>query len=451
MGVLRTTSHTPGAVLPVPCLTPAPALTRALALALVLVLTLLLAGPAAGQAPPPVPEPEQGEQGGQGEQGEPQAQESAQVRVQGTAQETAQRAAQRLTTNAAQGPGERIKDLASVGGVRANQLVGYGLVVGLDASGDQTSQVLFTIQSLNNMLQQFGITVPDNINPQLTNVAAVSVHADLPAFLKPGTRLDVTVSSIGNAGSLRGGSLLMTPLKGADGQVYAMAQGNLVVGGFGVSGDDGSSITVNIPSSGRIPGGATVEREVPSAFLQQERLALNLHRPNFTTAQRMAEAINTTFGAGAARPVDAVSVEVQAPADAGQRIAFLAALENLEVAPGSEPARVIVNSRTGTVVISNEVRVLPAAVAHGSLSVTISERPGVSQPGAFAGGETAVVPQTDIEVEQGDGRMFLFDSGVSLNEIIQAVNQVGAAPGDLVAIMEALKEAGALRAQLVVI
>lgn len=349
------------------------------------------------------------------------------------------------------GQTDRIKDLASVGGVRPNQLVGYGLVVGLDSSGDQTAQVPFTLQSLNNMLQQFGITVPDNINPQLTNVAAVSVHAELPAFLKPGTRLDVTVSSIGNAGSLRGGSLLMTPLKGADGNVYAMAQGNLVVSGFGASGQDGSSITVNIPSTGRIPGGATVEREVPSAFLEREYLMLNLHTPNFTTAHHMAEAINRTMGDATARPVDAVSVEVRAPVDPGQRIAYLSTLENLQVEPGSAPARVIVNSRTGTVVISSQVHVLPAAVAHGSLSVTITERPEVSQPGAFAGGETAVVPRTDIQVEQEDGAMFLFDAGVSLNEIVQAVNQVGAAPGDLVAIMEALKEAGALRAQLVVI
>ena len=346
---------------------------------------------------------------------------------------------------------ERIKDLASVGGVRANQLVGYGLVVGLDSTGDQTSQVPFTVQSLNNMLKQFGITIPDNVNPQLNNVAAVSVHAELPTFLKPGTRLDVTINSIGNSKSLRGGSLLMTPLKGADGNVYAIAQGNLVVGGFGVSGDDGSSITVNIPSSGRIPGGATVEREVPSAFLDAEFLMFNLHTPNFTTAHRMAETINNTMGEMTARPVDSVSVEVRTPVDPLQRIAYLSELENLELTAGTAPARVIVNSRTGTVVIGSHVRVLPAAVAHGSLSVTITERPEVVQPGAFAGGDTAIVPRTGIEVQQGSGRMFLFEAGVSLNEIIQAVNQVGAAPGDLVAIMEALKEAGALRAQLVVI
>ncbi|TCO76616.1 flagellar basal body P-ring protein FlgI [Chromatocurvus halotolerans] len=349
------------------------------------------------------------------------------------------------------GPTERIKDLASVGGVRTNQLVGYGLVVGLDRSGDQTAQVPFTLQALNNMIQQFGITVPSDIVPQLTNVAAVSVHADLPAFLKPGTRLDVTVSSLGNARSLRGGSLLMTPLKGADGNVYALAQGSLVVSGFGVEGQDGSSITVNVPSSGRIPSGATVEREVPSAILEKEYLVFNLHTPNFTTAHRMAETINDTLGPATARPLDAVSVEVRAPLDPTQRIAYLSELENLRVSPGTAPARVIINSRTGTVVIGSEVRVLPAAVAHGSLSVTITERPEVVQPGALAGGQTAVVPRTDIEVQEGDGRMFLFDAGVSLNEIIQAVNQVGAAPSDLVAIMEALKEAGALRAQLIVI
>lgn len=346
---------------------------------------------------------------------------------------------------------QRIKDLASVGGVRTNQLVGYGLVVGLDRSGDQTAQVPFTLQALNNMIQQFGITVPTDIVPQLTNVAAVSVHADLPPFLKPGTRLDVTVSSLGNARSLRGGSLLMTPLKGADGNVYALAQGSLVVSGFGVEGQDGSSITVNVPSSGRIPSGATVEREVPSAILEKEYLVFNLHTPNFTTAHRMAETINETLGPATARPLDAVSVEVRAPLDATQRIAYLSELENLRVSPGTAPARVIINSRTGTVVIGSEVRVLPAAVAHGSLSVTITERPEVVQPGAFAGGQTAVVPRSDIEVQEGDGRMFLFDAGVSLNEIIQAVNQVGAAPSDLVAIMEALKEAGALRAQLIVI
>lgn len=346
---------------------------------------------------------------------------------------------------------QRIKDIASLSGVRSNQLVGYGLVVGLDDSGDQTSQVPFTVQSLNNMLKQFGITIPDNVNPQLDNVAAVSVHAELPPFVKPGTRIDVTVNSIGNADSLRGGSLLMTPLKGADGQVYAIAQGNLIVSGFGISGQDGSSITVNVPSSGRIPNGATVERGVPGSLHLGKSLVFNLHTPNFTTAQRVAETINSLLGLGTARPLDAVSIEVQAPEQPEQRVAFISELENLQIEPGMPPARVIVNSRTGTVVIGNEVRVLPAAVAHGSLSVTITERPEVVQPEPFSEGQTAVVPRTDIEVLQEDARMFLFEAGVSLNDIVQAVNQVGAAPGDLVAIMEALARAGALRAQLIVI
>jgi flagellar P-ring protein precursor FlgI len=347
--------------------------------------------------------------------------------------------------------GERLKDLVSVSGVRANQLVGFGLVVGLDGTGDQTSQVPYAVQSINNMLQQFGITVPENVNPQLQNVAAVTVIAELPPFVKPGSTIDVTVNSIGNANSLRGGSLLMTPLRGADGEIYAIAQGNLTVSGFGVSGQDGSSITVNVPSTGRIPSGATVEREVPTSFLASETLLLNLHTPDFTTAHRVVEAINKVMGPGTARPLDSVSIEVQAPSDSSQRISYVSTLENLEVHPGEGPARVIVNSRTGTVVIGANVRVLPAAVAHGSLSVTITERAQVSQPGAFSDGETVVVPQTGIEVEEEGSRMFLFDAGVELNDIVQAVNQVGAAPGDLVAIMEALRQAGALRAELIVI
>ena len=346
---------------------------------------------------------------------------------------------------------QRLKDIALVSGVRSNQVVGYGLVVGLDDSGDQTSQVPFTVQSLNNMLKRYGVTVPDNVSPQLNNVAAVSVHAELPPFIKPGTRIDVTVSSIGNADSLRGGSLLMTPLKGADGQTYAIAQGNLVVSGFGVSGQDGSSITVNVPSSGRIPNGATVERQVPGSLDLGQSIVFNLHTPNFTTAQRVSETINSLLGLGTARALDAVSIEVQAPERVEQRVAFISELEGLKIEPGTPPARVIVNSRTGTVVIGQEVSVLPAAVAHGSLSVTISERPAVSQPQPFAEGETVVVPQTEIEVVQEDARMFLFEAGVSLNEIVQAVNRVGAAPGDLVAILEALAQSGALRAQLIII
>ena len=349
--------------------------------------------------------------------------------------------------------GERIKDVAAVAGVRSNQLVGYGLVVGLDGSGDQTSQTPFTVQSLQNMLTQFGITIPPGVNAQLKNVAAVAVHADLPPFSKPGQTIDVTISSIGNAKSLRGGSLLMTPLKGADGNIYAVAQGNLVVSGFGGDGADGSSVTVNIPSAGRIPNGATVERTVSSDFHTREEIVLNLHMPDFTTSNRLATLINTSLGAGTAKSVDAVSVHIRAPADPFQRTSFLAHIENLEVEPGQAAARVIINSRTGTVVIGAHVRVTPAAVSHGSLVVTISERPFASQPVApFSNaGETVVLPDSEVDVLQEESKMFLFQPGTNLDEIVQAVNRVGAAPGDLVAILEALKQAGALRAELVVI
>ena len=346
---------------------------------------------------------------------------------------------------------ERVKDLASVSGVRTNQLVGYGLVVGLDGTGDQTSQAPFTIQSIKNMLAQFGITVPPESNPQLKNVAAVTVHAELPPFSKPGQTIDVSVSSIGNAGSLRGGTLLLAPLRGADGEVYAMAQGSLIVSGFGVSGRDGSRIAVNVPSGGRIPGGATVEREVRSSFATAPTVTLNLNSPDFTTATRLAEGINRMLGTGTAAAIDAVSVQVLAPADPSQRIAYVSTLEQLEIQPGEAPARVIINSRTGTVVIGSNVRVLPAAVSHGSLSVTITERTEVSQPNAFGAGQTVEVPRSEIEIDQPKARMFKFEAGVNLDAIVDAVNRVGAAPGDLVAILEALKQAGALRAELIVI
>ena len=346
---------------------------------------------------------------------------------------------------------ERVEDLASVAGVRSNQLVGYGLVVGLDGTGDQTSQTPFTIQSIENMLAKFGVTVPSNTNPMLKNVAAVTVHATLPPFSKPGQTIDITVSSIGNATSLRGGSLVMTPLSGADGQVYAMGQGSVLVSGFGVEGKDGSSITVNIPSSGRIPNGATVERAVPSSFDSTPFVTLNLNTPDFTTAARLTEAINKLLGPDTAESLDAVSVRVRAPIEPSQRIAYVSTLERLEIDPAAPPARVIINSRTGTVVISSEVHVLAAAVASGSLTVTITERSDVSQPNAFSNGTTAVTPRSTLDVKQEKAHMFKFPAGVNLNEIVTAVNSVGAAPGDLVAILEALKEAGALRAQLIVI
>ncbi len=346
---------------------------------------------------------------------------------------------------------ERIKDMAQVQGVRTNQLIGYGLVVGLDGTGDQTSQAPFTVQSLKNMLAQLGVTVPSTVTPQLKNVAAVSIHAVLPAFVKPGQTIDITVNSIANAKSLRGGSLLVTPLHGLDGQIYAIAQGNLIVSGFGVEGTDGSKLTVNVPSSGRIPNGATVERAVPSQIGLGDSITLNLNTPDFTTATRLVQSVNNGVGEGAATIVDGGSVRVSAPKDITQRIAFLSLVENLQVEPASAPARVIINSRTGTVVISSNVTVSPAAVSHGSLSVTIKEEKSVSQPGPLSAGETKVVTNSTIKVDQGSNRMFLFKPGVELEQIVRAVNEVGAAPGDLVAILEALREAGALQAELIVI
>lgn len=348
---------------------------------------------------------------------------------------------------------ERIKDLASIAGVRSNQLVGYGLVVGLNSSGDKT---LFTGQSLRSMLARLGLTLPPGVDPRSKNIAAVTLHADLPAFAKPGQKIDVTVSSIGDAKSLRGGSLLMSPLKGADGNIYAVAQGNLVVGGLSASGKDGSKITVNNPSVGRIPNGATVERSVASPFNKGNSLVFNLHNSDFTTANRMAEAINKVLGPETARALDATSVKVSAPLDPSQRVTFASLVENMSVAPDDAPARVIVNSRSGTVVINGKVRVQPAAVSHGSLTVTISENTQVSQPNALAAGQTAVTPQSEVKVEEGGigaegNHMFVFNPGISLDEIVKSVNKVGAGPSDLVAILEALKTAGALRAELIII
>lgn len=343
---------------------------------------------------------------------------------------------------------ERIKDIATMNGVRTNQLVGYGLVVGLDKSGDKT---IFTGQTLRNMMGKYGLTLPPGVDPRAKNIAAVSVSADLPAFAKPGQKIDVTVSSIGDAKSLRGGTLLMSPLRGADGKVYAVAQGNLVVGGLSAGGQDGSKITVNNPLVGRIPNGATVEQAVATPFENGNEIVFNLNTADFTTANRMVEAINKTLGDGTAAAIDATSVSVRAPVDANQKVSFAAMLENLEVAPDDAPAKVIINSRTGTVIINSKVKVQPAAVSHGSLTVTISEDPQVSQPGALSGGQTAVTPQSTVSVKEEKNHMFVFNPGVSLDEIVQAVNGVGAAPSDLVAILEALKSAGALRAELMVI
>lgn len=344
---------------------------------------------------------------------------------------------------------ERIKDLASVAGVRSNQLVGYGLVTGLDKSGDKSS--LFIRQSLRNMAGNLGLTLPSDINPKSKNAAFVSVHADLPAFAKPGQKIDVTVSSIGDATSLRGGSLLMSPLRGADGKVYAVAQGNLVVGGLSASGADGSKITVNNPLVGRIPNGATVEQIVPTSFDQGGDLVFNLNSTDFTTANSITEAINKMMGADTARALDAGSVSVRAPVDPSQRVGFVSVIESIDVTPDAAPAKVVINSRTGTVIINSKVRVQPAAVSHGSLTVTITENPQVSQPNPLSGGSTVVTPQSNVSVKEDKNHMFVFNPGVSLDEIVQAVNSVGAGPSDLVAILEALKSAGALRAELIVI
>lgn len=346
---------------------------------------------------------------------------------------------------------ERLKDIATLAGVRDNPLVGYGLVVGLDGTGDQTTQTPFTAQSFRSMLKQFGITVPDGTTFQLKNVAAVSIHATLPPFAKPGQKIDVTVSSIGNAKSLRGGSLLMAPLRAADGEVYALAQGDLVVGGFGAEGRDGSRISVNIASVGRIPNGALVERIVPNSFNQSADLIFNLKRPDFTTSRRVAESINELLGPNIAQSIDASSIHVKAPKDQNQKVAYMSLLESVEVEQGEAPARVVVNSRTGTIVVGNHVVVTPVAVTHGNLTVTIVEENLVSQPEAFAGGDTAIVPGSNLQVEEETNPMWYFRGTTTLDDIVRGVNQVGAAPGDMMAILEALKQAGALQAELIVI
>lgn len=347
--------------------------------------------------------------------------------------------------------GERLKDIADIAGVRDNPLIGYGLVVGLDGTGDQTTQTPFTTQSFRSMLQQLGIALPANQSFQLKNVAAVTIHASFPAFAKPGQKIDITVSSIGNAKSLRGGSLLLSPLKGADGQVYALAQGELVVGGFGANGADGSRVTVNIPSAGRIPNGAIVERQIANSFSTGSHLTFNLNRADFTTARRVAESINELLGPDVAHATDAASIHVTAPLDPNQRVSFMSLLENVEVDPGRAPARVVINSRTGTIVVGEHVRVRAGAVTHGSLTVTITNTANVSQPNALAAGATVVTTESDIGIEQEANRMFALEETTSLDELVRAVNQVGAAPGDLMAILEALKQAGALQAELIVI
>ena len=360
---------------------------------------------------------------------------------------------------------DRIKDLTDVAGVRENQLIGFGLVVGLSATGD--GEISFTNQSLRSMLSRFGVNIQDVTSDlssmaynhvssrakdlDLTNVAAVMVTAELPAFAKPGQRIDVTASTIGEATSLRGGTLLMTRLRGVDGEVYAMAQGNLAVGGLGAAAD-GSKIVVNVPTVGRVPNGATVEKMVETPFAESEYLVLNMKTRDFTTTNRVVEAINGLFGEATAEALDAVSVRVAAPDGAGERVAFLSMIEGIEVDPGEPPAKVVVNSRSGTVVISRNVRVSAAAVTHGSLMVKIAQRNEVSQPNPFtAVDEATPVQNTDITVVEEDKPMFLFEPGVELREIVDAVNMVGASPSALVAILETLKQSGSLRAELIII
>ncbi|AEH32563.1 flagellar basal body P-ring protein FlgI [Vibrio anguillarum] len=342
----------------------------------------------------------------------------------------------------------RIKDVSQVAGVRSNQLVGYGLVTGLPGTGESTP---FTDQSFNAMLQNFGIQLPPGTKPKTKNVAAVIVTAELPAFSKQGQSVDVTVSSIGSAKSLRGGTLMQTFLKGLDGQIYAVAQGNLVVSGFSATGADGSKIVGNNPTVGLISGGAMVEREVPTPFSRGDFITFNLLESDFTTAQRMADAVNNFLGPEMATAVDATSVRIRAPRDVGQRVAFLSAIENVEFDPADGSAKIIVNSRTGTIVVGQHVRLKPAAVTHGGMTVAIKENLNVSQPNALAGGQTAVVPNSQIEVSEAQGKMFKFEPGLTLDDLVRAVNEVGAAPSDLMAILQALKQAGAIEGQLIII
>jgi len=343
----------------------------------------------------------------------------------------------------------RVKDLGSFQGVRTNQLTGYGIVVGLAGTGDDN--LAYATQGMTGVASRFGLTLPPGVNPSLRNAAAVMITAELPAFANPGQRIDITVSALGRARSLRGGTLIMTPLRGADDQIYAMAQGNLVVGGLGVSAQDGSQVTVNVPSAGRIPGGATVERSVDTGFATAPQLMFNLADADLTTAGRVAEAINREFGQQVARAVNGGTVAIDAPPGAEGRTAMMGRIENIPVDPGDAPARVIVNSRTGTVVINGAVRISPAAVSHGRLTVSVEENPQVIQPEAFSRGRTAVQQDSTINVQEERAHMFDMGNGANLSEIVRAVNAIGAAPSDLVAILEALKQAGALHAELVIL
>jgi flagellar P-ring protein precursor FlgI len=345
---------------------------------------------------------------------------------------------------------ERIKDLATVGGVRANALIGYGLVVGLDGTGDQTTQTPFTVQSIQSMLSQMGVTLPPGTNLQLKNVAAVMVTAQLPPFAQPGQTLDVTVSSLGNAKSLRGGTLLLAPLKGPDGQIYAMAQGNVAVGGAGASAG-GSKTQINALNAGRVPAGATVERAVPAMVGEEGTLTLELHDGDFTVAHQVASVVNRRYGDGTANAQDARTIRVRAPAGPSARVGFLAELENLPVDAAAPAARVIINARTGSIVMNQAVTLEACAVAHGNLTVTIQSEPQVSQPAPFSNGQTVVTERAQIEVKQDKNPLMALPAGAKLTDVVRALNALGATPADLLAILQAMRSAGALRAEIEVI
>jgi flagellar P-ring protein precursor FlgI len=344
---------------------------------------------------------------------------------------------------------ERIKDIGQFQGLRANQLTGYGVVVGLAGTGDDSLD--YATQGVKGAVSRFGISLPAGINPALKNAAAVMITAELPPFAKPGQRLDITVSALGKAKSLRGGTLIMAPLYGADGEIYAMAQGNLVVGGLGVDAADGSKLSVNIPSAGRISGGASVERAVDTGFAQSESLTFNLTQYDISNAGLVADAINKKLGAGVAAAIDGASIRINTPVGGEARIRLMGLIENIEINRAAPPARVIVNARTGTVVINGAVRVGPAAVSHGKLTVRVDENPMVVQPAPFSAGQTTVEQASDISVDETRNPAFLWDKGASLSEIVKAINRLNVSPGDLVAILEALSQAGALSAELVVI
>ncbi|MGB7800218.1 flagellar basal body P-ring protein FlgI [Buttiauxella sp.] len=344
---------------------------------------------------------------------------------------------------------ERLGNIVDIQGVRGNQLVGYSLVVGLDGTGDK-NQVKFTSQSVTNMLRQFGVQMPAKIDPKVKNVAAVAISATLPPMYARGQSIDITVSSIGDAKSLRGGTLLLTQLRGADGEVYALAQGNVVVGGFKAEGDSGSSITMNTPTVGRVPNGASVEREIPTDFQANSQVVLNLKRPSFKTANNVALAINQAFGS-IATAQSATNVMVRAPEQPGARVAFMSSLEDLQIVSGKQQPRVVFNARTGTIVIGDGVVVRAAAVSHGNLTVSIQETPQVSQPAPFGQGTTTVTPNSNISVNRERGQMVMVPAGTSLRNIVNTLNSLGASPDDTMAILQALSEAGAMDAELVVI